>query len=83
MWLRQKADVISSARSALLIIAAWMFFKFPLSLFNLFLFARQRIVLYGAIALFGDVLRAFLSVGLVWSATACLVWQRPWWSASP
>src|SRR6266571_75449 len=56
LWFAAKADVISSARSALLIIAAWMFFKFPLSLFNVFLFARQRIALYGAIALSGDLL---------------------------
>ncbi len=72
LWFAAKADVISSARSALLIIAAWMFFKFPLSLFNVFLFARQRIALYGAIALSGDLLRAFLSVGLVWSGYGLL-----------
>jgi len=54
-------------------------FKFPLSLFNLFLFARQRIVLYGAIALFGDVLRAScLLTGmerlrLAWSGNAMVV----------
>jgi O-antigen/teichoic acid export membrane protein len=65
LWLTAADEVVSSARSAVLIFSAWMLLRFPLSVFQVLLFARQEIALYGGIALSGDLLRAILSIALV------------------
>jgi O-antigen/teichoic acid export membrane protein len=66
LWLTAEVSVLKSASYALLIFALWMPARFPLSLFHLFLFARQRIALYGGFAMVGDMLRTGLSLVLVW-----------------
>lgn len=65
LWIDAPPEILSSAHSALLIFSAWMLFKFPLSIFQLILFARQRITLYGTIGLLGDFSRAVFSVAAV------------------
>jgi O-antigen/teichoic acid export membrane protein len=65
LWLTAPDEVVASAVSAVLIFSGWMLLRFPLSVFQALLFARQEIAVYGGIALSCDLLRAILSIALV------------------
>lgn len=64
-WLAAPAATLADARSALLLLGVWMALRFPLSFFQLFLYARQDISRFAISEVWGELVRASSSVAFV------------------
>jgi O-antigen/teichoic acid export membrane protein len=74
-WLKAEEETLRSGALSLSILAVWMPIKFPLSLSQYLLFARQKITYYGFSGIIGDVIRAILAFSFVllgWGLTGLI-----------
>jgi O-antigen/teichoic acid export membrane protein len=91
-WFRATPATRHAAAVAVGIAAVWMPFRFPLSFFSIFLFARQRLALYGMLSVCSEVVRVTLTIVAVWAgwglpgmmagtlAAEALNYGAAWWA---